>query len=85
MIMSDAMVFKSRSYVNFYVSTNEANRNYKLLMHSQILDLIVIMYHNAKNFDEPNLVEFDICLVHLNLCLHWIKWQVTLDVNFVFH
>jgi hypothetical protein len=63
----------------------EAIKNYKLLMHSQVLDLIPIMYHNAKNFNEPNLVEFHICLVHLNLCFHSIKWQVALDVNFLFH
>jgi hypothetical protein len=54
-------------------------------MHSQVLDLIPIMYHNAKKFNEPNLVEFHICLIHLNLYFHWIKWQVALDVNFVFH
>jgi hypothetical protein len=63
----------------------EAIINYKLLMHSQVLDLIPIMYHNAKKFNEPNLVEFHICLIHLNLYFHWIKWQVALDVNFVFH
>jgi hypothetical protein len=42
--MNNTMDFKNRSYVNFYV-LGEAIRNYKLLMHSQVLDLIPIPLH----------------------------------------
>jgi hypothetical protein len=47
----------------------EVVESYKSLLHSQVLDLILVMYHSAKKLKEPHLAKFHTCLTHLNATL----------------